>query len=92
MAYVFITVAFVRMLYRKQKEVPPMQRTRLRALLLAIVGLWIFGTNDLMPIWAWTIIRLTHVNFYPLGSSGGGFLRRHYWLQRPAAPACWIST
>lgn len=48
--YVFITSALVLILYRKQKLMPPMQRTRLRALLLAIVGLWIFGTNDLLPI------------------------------------------
>ncbi|MGO8701463.1 MAG: ATP-binding protein [Limisphaerales bacterium] len=72
-AYVFITVALVRMLYRKQKEVPPMQRTRLRALLLAIVGLWIFGTNDLMPIMGMENYPLINVKFYPMGSLAAVF-------------------
>ena len=66
--YAFITSAQVWMLYRKQKLVPPMQRTRLRALLLAIVGLWVFGTNDLLPILGHDTYPLTHIKFYPLGS------------------------
>jgi signal transduction histidine kinase len=69
----FTTVALVRLLYRKQKEVPPMQRTRLRALLLAIVGLWVFGTNDLMPILGHDTYPLTHIKFYPLGSLAAVF-------------------
>ncbi|MGA2174725.1 MAG: ATP-binding protein [Verrucomicrobiota bacterium] len=71
--YVFITASLVLLLYRKQKAVPPMQRTRLRALLLAIVGLWVFGTNDLMPILGHDTYPLTHIRFYPLGSLAAVF-------------------
>ncbi|MGA2747394.1 MAG: ATP-binding protein [Verrucomicrobiota bacterium] len=66
--YVFITSALVLILYRKQREVAPMQRTRLRSLLLAIVGLWVFGTNDMMPILGHDTYPFTHIKFYPLGS------------------------
>ena len=60
-------------MYRKQKTAPPTQRTRLRALLLAIVGLWVFGTNDLMPILGHDTYPLTHIKFYPLGSLAAVF-------------------
>jgi signal transduction histidine kinase len=71
--YVFITAGLVLLLYRKQKSVSPMQRTRLRALLLAIVGLWVFGTNDLMPILGHDTYPITKIKFYPLGSLAAVF-------------------
>ncbi len=66
--YVVITTSLVLMLYHKQKIVPPMQRKRLRALLASIVGLWIFGTNDLLPILGYDYYPGTHLHFYPLGN------------------------
>ena len=60
-------------LYRKQKNAPPMQRKRLRALMAAIIGLAIFGTNDLMPIWGPNTYPLTHIEFFPLGSLAAVF-------------------
>ena len=42
--FVLTTTAVV-MLYRKQKASVPTQKTRLRALLLAIAGLWVFGST-----------------------------------------------
>ena len=70
--YVILTIALVAMLYHKQKSSPPMQRTRLRALLLGIVGLWVFGTNDLLPILGYDkyplIDKYVDIPFYPMGS------------------------
>jgi signal transduction histidine kinase len=66
--YVALITSFVVILYRKQKVAPPMQRTRMRALLLAVVMLWTFGTNDMMPIWGLNYYPLTHIKFYPLGN------------------------
>jgi signal transduction histidine kinase len=51
-----------------QKEAPPTQRKRLRALLLALLVLGVFGSNDMMPIWGLDTYPFTHVKFYPLGS------------------------
>jgi signal transduction histidine kinase len=66
--YVVVSTGLVLMLYRKQREAPPMQRTRLRALLLALVVLWIFGSNDMLPIWGWDTYPFTHLKFYPTSS------------------------
>ena len=71
--YIILTIALVTMLYQKQKISPPTQRTRLRALLLAIVGLWVFGTNDLIPILSDVqepVVKypFTQIQFYPMGS------------------------
>ncbi|HZM04665.1 MAG TPA: ATP-binding protein [Candidatus Saccharimonadales bacterium] len=71
--YVAITSALVVVLCRKQKGLPPTQRTRLRALLLAIMGLWVFGTNDLMPILGRDVYPFTHIKFYPMGSMAAVF-------------------
>jgi hypothetical protein len=71
--YVFITAGLVMLLYRKQKTAPPTQRKRLRSLLLAIVGLWVFGTNDLMPILGHDVYPFTRIKFYPLGSMAAVF-------------------
>ena len=72
-SYCVITTSLVLILYRKQKSAPPTQRTRLRSLLLAIVGLWVFGTNDMMPILGHDTYPLTHIKFYPLGSLAAVF-------------------
>jgi signal transduction histidine kinase len=71
--YTIIVVYLLFFLYRKQKEAPPMQRKRLRALLAAIIGLSIFGTNDLMPILGRDVYPLTHIKFFPLGSLAAVF-------------------
>jgi signal transduction histidine kinase len=72
-SYCAITTSLVWIIYRKQKTAPPTQKTRLRSLLLAIVGLWVFGTNDMMPILGRDTYPLTHIKFYPLGSLAAVF-------------------
>ena len=77
--YTLIGVYLLVFLYRKQKEAPPMQRKRLRALLAAVIGLAIFGTNDLMPIIGHNTGETqiyypgTHIQFFPLGSFAAVF-------------------
>jgi signal transduction histidine kinase len=71
--YTIIVVYLLFFLYRKQKVAPPMQRKRLRALLAAIIGLSVFGTNDLMPIMGWDVYPFTHIKFFPLGSLAAVF-------------------
>jgi signal transduction histidine kinase len=66
--YVVLTAAGLVMLYQKQRACPPTQRTRLRAMLLAILGMWIFGTNDLLPILGYDTYPGTDIPFYPMGS------------------------
>ena len=46
----------------------PRNGRALRALLLANVSLWVFGSNDMMPIWGLTTYPFTHIRFYPMGS------------------------
>ncbi|HUD47930.1 MAG TPA: ATP-binding protein [Candidatus Baltobacteraceae bacterium] len=72
-SYCAVTTSLVWILYREQKTAPPTQRTRLRSLLLAIVGLWVFGTNDMLPILGHDTYPLTHIKFYPLGSLAAVF-------------------
>jgi signal transduction histidine kinase len=71
--YVACIVYALIFLYRKQKNAPPMQRKRLHALMAAIIGLAVFGTNDLMPIWGRDTYPLIHVEFFPLGSLAAVF-------------------
>ena len=69
--YVLLTGTALVMLYRKQKSGPPTQRTRLRAMLLVILGMWVFGTNDIFPILSHethVTYPFTKIPFYPLGS------------------------
>jgi signal transduction histidine kinase len=66
--YIVETVSFFVILYRKQKVAPPTLRTRVRALLVAIIGLWTFGCNDMMPILGRDHYPGTNIPFYPLGS------------------------
>jgi len=76
--YFLLTATAVVMLYRKQKASAPTQRTRLRALLLAIAGLWVFGSNDLIPIFSNpnqpdVYYPWLHIRFYPMGSLAAVF-------------------
>ncbi len=73
LSYCFVTTALVWIIYRKQKGAPPTQARRMRSLLLAIVGLWVFGTNDMMPILGKDTYPFTHIKFYPLGSLAAVF-------------------
>lgn len=66
--YIALTISFMVILYRKQKIAAPTQRTRIRAMLIAIVGLWLSGSNDMMPIWGLDTYPFTHIKFYPMGS------------------------
>src|SRR5580658_5516841 len=66
--YVVLTTAIMVILYRKQKSLPPSELTRLRALRLAVVSLWILASNDMMPSWGLDTYPFTHIKFYPLGS------------------------
>jgi signal transduction histidine kinase len=66
--YLVLTGTALVMLYRKQRACPPTQRTRLRAMLLAILGMWVFGTNDILPILGYDTYPMTNISFYPLGS------------------------
>jgi signal transduction histidine kinase len=72
-SYCILTTGLVFILYRKQKTGAPTQKTRIRSLLLAIVGLWIFGTNDLMPIMGHLTYPFTNIKFYPMGSFAAVF-------------------
>jgi signal transduction histidine kinase len=76
--YVLLTSSAVVMLYRKQTASAPTQKTRLRALLLAIAGLWVFGSNDLIPIFSNpnqpdVYYPWLHIRFYPMGSLAAVF-------------------
>jgi len=71
--YTLIVVYLLIFLYRRQKTSPPMQRKRLRAMLAAIIGLSIFGTNDMMPILGRDTYPWTHINFCPLGGFAAVF-------------------
>jgi len=50
----------------------------LARLLLAIVGLWVFGTNDLLPILGYDkypiIDKVVDIPFYPMGSLAALFM------------------
>ena len=72
-SYAFVTTALVYIIYRKQLGAPPTQKRRMRSLLLAIVGLWVFGTNDMMPILGQDTYPFTHIKFYPMGSLAAVF-------------------
>jgi signal transduction histidine kinase len=54
-----------------------MERKRLRAMLAAVIGLAVFGTNDLMPITGHDTYPLTDIQFFPLGSLAAVF---YVWI------------
>jgi signal transduction histidine kinase len=66
--YSLLTTGLVWALYRSQKRLASMQRKRVRSLLWANVGLWIFGSNDLLPILGHDKYPFTDIKFFPLGS------------------------
>jgi len=71
--YAVFTTWLVGSLYLEQRRLTSMRRKRARALLLAIIGLWIFGSNDLLPILGHDTYPLTHIKFVPLGSIAAMF-------------------
>ncbi len=71
--YLLLTFATIRMLHREQRKLPPLHRKRLRSLLLATVILFVFGTNDIMPILGWYHYPFTQVRVIPVGSMAAIF-------------------
>jgi hypothetical protein len=55
-------------LSRKRKQLRPMQRSRLTALIYAQSMLSILGTNDILPIIGFDYYPLTHIKVYPYGN------------------------
>jgi len=71
--YALIGAFLLVFLFYRQRTARPMQRKRLRALLAAVIGLAIFGTNDMMPILGLKTYPIIHVRFFPLGSLAAVF-------------------
>jgi signal transduction histidine kinase len=68
-SYLILTSGAQLHLFRAQRSGNRSERIRIRALLAAIVCIWIAGTNDLLPILGIDSYRpFLDVNFYPLGS------------------------
>lgn len=55
-------------LYQKQKATSSLHRIRLRWLIIAIIILVTFGSNDILPIIGSNTYPFTNVRIYPLGS------------------------
>lgn len=67
-SYLFLTAGAQFHLFRAQRSERRSQRIRVRALLTAIVCIWIAGTNDLFPILGIDRYPLLALPFYPLGN------------------------
>lgn len=67
--FMVLTVAAMGILYKQQKIASPLNKRRIRALLYAILGLWIFGTNDLLPIFGVTTYPIIMSDFIPIGNA-----------------------
>ncbi len=70
-SYTALIGSSIVVLYRAQRAVSSLQRTRIRAMFAAIVCIAFAGTNDLFPILnpvANPIYPFTTIPFYPLGS------------------------
>ncbi len=65
--FLSLTITTLIILYQHQKSASPLNRRRIVALLCAIGALWIFGTNDLLPIFGVTIYPLIDKEFIPIG-------------------------
>jgi len=65
--YLALTSALVILLYRGQKTAAPTHRKRLGALLLAVVGMWVFGLNDLLPVIGLNSYPFTQIQVRPIG-------------------------
>ena len=72
LSYVALTIGSIVILYRGQRAAHALQKTRVRAMLLAIVCIWTAGTNDMLPLHhpgeRYLFYPVTHLPFYPLGS------------------------
>ncbi len=71
LSYVTLTIGSIVILYRAQRAAHALQKTRVRAMLLAIVCIWTAGTNDMMPLHnlaRYPLYPGTHIHFFPLGS------------------------
>jgi len=66
--YVALTSALLILLYKGQKSAGPTHRKRLRALLLAVAGIWVFGLNDLLPVVWLETYPFTAIKVCPMGS------------------------
>ena len=67
-AYIFLTMATMVLLVRKQRALPPLQRARVRSLLWACGILIFFGNNDILPILGIYHYPGTNAPIYPFGS------------------------
>lgn len=66
--FLAVTLSTMLILYHQQGLASPLKRVRLRALLGAILGLWVFGTNDLLPIFGVRHYPFTEIPFVPVGN------------------------
>jgi|SoiMethySBSTD1v2_1073268.scaffolds.fasta_scaffold20055_6 signal transduction histidine kinase len=70
-SYTALIGGSIMVLYRAQRDAPPLQRIRTRAMLAAIICIAVAGTNDLLPILNPDNVPtypFTRIPFYPLGS------------------------
>jgi signal transduction histidine kinase len=65
--YLALTSALVILLCRGQKTAAPTHRRRLCALLLAVLGLWVFGLNDFLPVVGLDSYPFTQIKVRPIG-------------------------
>src|SRR2546422_481947 len=68
-----LTVASVFILSYKRRQLPPLQKARLTALIIAQSALVVFGINDVLPILGLDKYPLINVPVYPLGSMAAIF-------------------
>jgi signal transduction histidine kinase len=55
-------------LFFQRRNKRKLDRTRINSLLVAIAILWVFGGNDLLPIFGLNFYPGTQIHFYPLGN------------------------
>ncbi|MBI5383936.1 MAG: GAF domain-containing protein [Verrucomicrobia bacterium] len=68
--YIFVAVTTLTMLYRRQRHLAGLHRTRIRALMWGYGALLVCGTNDLLPLHHVTKYPVIGLEFYPIGSMG----------------------
>jgi signal transduction histidine kinase len=67
-SYTYLTVSPLFFLDRAARQSTSLQKTRLRALLIALVLIWIAGTNDILPILLGEHSSFIQQHFFPLGN------------------------
>lgn len=67
-SYGFLTLSPLFFLYSAQRKSSSLQKTRLRALLAALVLIWIAGTNDILPILEPKGWQFVENHFFPFGN------------------------